>query len=57
MVILMGQISGIIFILGLDALKAPGTGSMTIPLLALVGLLAVCLILCTQLKEAAALKA
>jgi MFS family permease len=52
MVILMGQISGILFILGLDAFKAPGTGSMTMPLLVLVGLLVVCLIIGTQLKEA-----
>jgi MFS family permease len=57
MVILMGQISGIIFILGLDAFKAPVTGSMTIPLMVLVGLLVVCLVLGTQLKEAAAMKA
>ncbi len=56
MVILMGQISGIIFILGMDAFKAPVTGSMTIPLLVLVGLLVVCLILATRLKEPAALK-
>jgi MFS family permease len=56
MVILMGQISGIIFILGLDAFKAPVTGSMTIPLIVLVGLLAICLIFGTQLKEAVAMK-
>lgn len=52
MVLLMGQISGIIFILGLDALKAPVTGSMTLPLLALVVMLALCLIFGAQLKEA-----
>jgi hypothetical protein len=52
MVLLMGQISGIIFILGLDALKAPGTGSMTLPLLGLVVMLVVCLIFGIQLKEA-----
>ncbi len=56
MVILMGQISGIIFILGLDAFKAPVTGSMTIPLLVLVGFMVVCLVFGMQLKEAAALK-
>jgi MFS family permease len=56
MVILMGQISGIIFILGLDAFKAPVTGSMTVPLLVLVGLLVICLFLVAQLKEAAAMK-
>ena len=56
MVILMGQISGIIFILGLDTFKAPVTGSMTIPLMVLVGLLVVCLFMGVQLKEAAAMK-
>lgn len=52
MVLLVGQVSGIIFILGLDALKAPVTGSMTIPLLILVGLLLICLLFGTRLKEA-----
>jgi MFS family permease len=52
MVLLMGQISGIIFILGLDALKAPVSGSMTLPLLGLVVMLVVCLIFGVQLKEA-----
>ena len=56
MVILMGQISGILFILGMDAFKAPNTGSMTIPLLVLIGLMVICLIIGTQLKEASALK-
>ncbi len=56
MVLLMGQISGIIFILGLDAFKAPVTGSMTIPLLVLVGFMVVCLVFGIQLKEAATLK-
>ena len=55
MVILMGQISGIIFILGMDAFKAPGTGSMTIPLLVLIGLMVVCLVIGSQLKEAVAI--
>ncbi len=51
----MGQISGIIFILGMDALKAPPPdGSMTLPLLALIALMIVSLLLCTQLKEARA---
>jgi MFS family permease len=56
MVILMGQISGILFILGMDAFKAPDTGSMTIPLLVLIGLMVICLIIGSQLKEAATLK-
>jgi cyanate permease len=56
MVILMGQISGILFILGMDAFKAPDTGSMTIPLLVLIGLLVICIIFITQLREAAVMK-
>jgi MFS family permease len=31
MLLLMGQISGIIFILGMDSLKDPASGSMTLP--------------------------
>ncbi len=57
LLLLMGQVSGIIFILGLDALKSPANGSMTIPLAVLIGFLVVCLVLGLQLKEAAALKA
>ena len=56
MVILMGQISGIIFILGLDTFKAPVTGAMTIPLLVLVCLMIVCLVFGTQLKEPMSMK-
>lgn len=52
LLLLMGQISGIIFILGMDAFKAPDTGSMTIPLLVLTGLMIICLFLGTLLKEA-----
>ena len=52
LLLLMGQISGIIFILGMDAFKSPVTGSMTLPLLVLIGLLILCLILVTLLKEA-----
>lgn len=57
LLLLMGQISGIAFILALDAMKSPSNGSMTIPLAILIGLLALCLLVGTQLKEAAALKA
>ena len=51
----MGQVSGIIFILGMD-LSNPRTGSMTLPLLVLVGLMVVSLVLCTRLREATALR-
>ncbi len=57
LVLLMGQISGIIFILGMDALKSPATGSMTLPLVVLLGLIAVSVLLAAMLKEARALRA
>jgi MFS family permease len=56
LLLLMGQISGIALILGLDALKSPTDGSMTVPLVVLIVVLAVCLVLGTQLREASALK-
>jgi sugar phosphate permease len=52
LLLLMGQISGIIFILAMDAFKAPGTGSMTLPLLVLTGLMISCLFFAMLLKEA-----
>ena len=51
LLILMGQISGILFILGMDAFKAPNSGSMTLPLLVLCGMLVLALALATRLKE------
>jgi len=51
LLLLMGQISGIVFILGMDGLKSPETGSMTLPLLVLIGLMALSLLLATRLKE------
>jgi len=56
LLILMGQISGIVFILGMDALKAPGTGSMAVPLLVLIGLFVLAFLLTLRLKEVPALK-
>jgi MFS family permease len=52
LLLLMGQISGIIFILGMDAFKSPQTGSMTMPLIVLIGLMVICLYLGTRLREA-----
>jgi len=52
LLLLMGQISGIAFILGMDSFKSPVTGSMTMPLLVLVILMLLCLIFGFQLKEA-----
>jgi len=50
LLIVMGQISGIVFIFLMDALKAPG-GSMTASLLGLLGLAVVGLLLAFFLKE------
>ena len=46
-----GQISGILFILAMDALKSPANGTMTVPLVGLVALMFASLALCTRLKE------
>jgi len=51
LLLLMGQISGILFILGMDSLKDPTSGTMTTSLLVLVGLLVVAVLLSTRLKE------
>ena len=51
LLLLMGQISGIAFILGLDSFKSAATGSMTLPLVALIGLLVLCLIFGIQLMR------
>ena len=51
LLLLMGQISGIVFILGMDSFKSPETGSMTMPLLVLIGLMVLSLIFVTRLKE------
>ena len=53
LLLLMGQISGIIFILGMDSFKSPATGSMTLPLTALIVLMGFSLLLSTRLKESA----
>lgn len=53
LLLLMGQISGIAFIVALDSFKSPLTGSMTRPLVILLGLMLVCLALSTRLRESA----
>lgn len=50
MLIVMGQVSGIVFILGMDAFKSP-SGSMTVSLLALVALTLASVVLALFLKE------
>ena len=51
LLILMGQISGIIFIFGMDSFKSPGTGSMTLSLVVLIVLMVLALVLSFFLKE------
>ncbi len=51
MLLVMGQISGILFILGMDAFKNPDTGSMSASLLVLAGLMVIGLLLSTRLHE------
>jgi cyanate permease len=49
--LLMGQISGIVFIIGMDVLKSSTTGSMTVPLIGLIVLLVLSVFFSTRLKE------
>ena len=51
LLLLMGQISGIVFIFAMDSFKSPATGSMTTSLVVLIVLLVLCLLLGARLKE------
>jgi len=53
LLLLMGQISGIVFILGMDSFKSPVTGSMTLPLAVLIVLVGLGLLVGTRLRESA----
>ncbi|MFH1634382.1 MAG: MFS transporter, partial [Chloroflexota bacterium] len=57
LLLLMGQISGIAFILGMDTFKSPETGSMTLPLAILIVLMVLAVLLGACLKESTALTA
>ncbi len=57
LLLLMGQISGIVFILGMDSFKSPETGSMTLPLIVLIGLMVLSLLFALRLREATTLMA
>ena len=57
LLLLMGQISGIIFIFGMDMSKSPETGSMMPSLVVLIGLMVLVLLLCTRLGESTTLMA
>jgi MFS-type transporter involved in bile tolerance (Atg22 family) len=48
---MMGQISGILFIFGMDSFKSPATGSMTLSLVVLIVLMLLGLVLSFFLKE------
>jgi len=51
LLILVGQISGILFIFGMDSFKSPQTGSMTLSLVVLIALMVIGLALSFLLKE------
>jgi cyanate permease len=51
LLLLMGQISGIVFIVVMDIMKSPVNGSMTLPLVALIILMGLGLFFSTFLKE------
>ena len=51
LLILMGQISGILFIFGMDSFKSPGTGSMTPSLVVLIVLMILSTVLSFFLRE------
>jgi len=55
LLLLMGQISGILFIFGMDSFKSSDSGSMTLSLIVLIGLMALSLLLGTRLREATTL--
>jgi cyanate permease len=51
MLLLMGQVSGIAFIFGMDSLKSSVTGSMTRSLVILIGLMVLSILMSFRLKE------
>ena len=51
LLLMAGQVSGIIFIFAMDVFRSPSTGSMTPSLLAFIFLLFLSLLICTKLKE------
>ena len=51
MLLLMGQVSGIVFIFGMDSLKSASTGSMTRSLVFLIALMVLSILMSLRLKE------
>ena len=58
LLLLMGQISGIAFIVAMDSFREgdPTTGAMTPSLVVMIALTAICLLISTRLRESALLK-
>jgi MFS family permease len=57
LLLLAGQISGIVFILAMDQFRIPATGSMTPSLAALTALMGVGVVLATRLRESSVIRA
>ena len=55
LLLLMGQISGIAFIFGMDSFKSQLTGSMTTPLIVLLALMLISVLMSLRLKESSLL--
>ncbi len=51
LLLMMGQISGIIFIFAMDAFKSPQTGSLTIPLVVIIAMMVLSIFLGALLRE------
>ena len=51
MLLMMGQVSGIAFIFGMDSMKSSLTGSMTRSLVILIGLMVLSMLMSLRLKE------
>jgi cyanate permease len=56
LLLMMGQISGIAFIFGMDSFKSSVTGAMTIPLIVLIILMFMSFIIATRLRESSLLQ-
>ncbi len=56
MLMLAGQVSGIIFIFGMDALKSPATGSMAEPMAILIVLMVLTAAICLMLRDPQSLR-
>jgi cyanate permease len=56
LLLMMGQVSGMLFIVGMDTFRDSATGAMTPSLIVLIGLMVVCLLLATRLRESDLMK-